>query len=276
MRLLQHKREAYWFYRYLSVVYENVNKLFWNEPMRAQALELARLDNPGLRVLDVGAGTGFTTEGIVERTVAARVTMLDQSPHQLAVAEQKPSLAEVKKVVGDAERLPFVDDSFERYVSAGSIEYWPDPQRALTEAYRVTAPDGWAVIVGPTPPRARWARFLADLWMLFPSEIDYRYWFEGAGFVELKEHRLDAPWQDGTTDGGYAIAIAGRKPLGGVSARPAPRTADVDAEGEVLLSPFERVHIFGRFVLGSAAGLCFVPVAAFLLARKRWRDRSTR
>jgi hypothetical protein len=40
---------------------------------------------------------------------------------------------------GDAEALPFAADSFDRYVSAGSIEYWPDPQRGICEAYRCAA-----------------------------------------------------------------------------------------------------------------------------------------
>ena len=66
MGLIQHKREAYWFYRFLSLGYDRwVNPLFWTPAMRAQALEAARLDDPALEVLDAGAGTGFTTEGIV-------------------------------------------------------------------------------------------------------------------------------------------------------------------------------------------------------------------
>ncbi|MGH2919515.1 MAG: methyltransferase domain-containing protein, partial [Solirubrobacteraceae bacterium] len=69
-------------------------------------------------VLDAGAGTGFTTEEIVERVDAGRVTMLDQSPHQLRRAERKPTLARVTKVLGDAEALPFETDRFDRYVSA--------------------------------------------------------------------------------------------------------------------------------------------------------------
>jgi MPBQ/MSBQ methyltransferase len=68
MRLIQHKREAWWFYRFLSLGYDDwVNPLFWTERMRAEALTLARLDRPDLETLDAGAGTGFTTEGIVER-----------------------------------------------------------------------------------------------------------------------------------------------------------------------------------------------------------------
>jgi SAM-dependent methyltransferase len=55
-------------------------------------------------------------------------------------------------VQGDAEDLPFAADSFDRYVSAGSIEYWPEPQRGITEAYRVTKPGGVACIIGPVYP----------------------------------------------------------------------------------------------------------------------------
>jgi MPBQ/MSBQ methyltransferase len=74
--------------------------------------------------------------GVVERVDPANVTLIDQSPHQLAKARAKPGLKGVTILEGDAEALPFATDSFDRYVSAGSIEYWPDPQRGICEAYR--------------------------------------------------------------------------------------------------------------------------------------------
>src|SRR5215218_6662697 len=99
MGLIQHKREAYWFYRFLSLGYDRwVNPLFWTSAMRAVALEEAGLE-PGQKVLDAGAGTGFTTEGIVARVNAADVTMLDQSPHQLARSRAKPALADCERVL---------------------------------------------------------------------------------------------------------------------------------------------------------------------------------
>src|SRR5215213_4526280 len=105
MRPIQHKREAYWFYSVVSRVYDRwVNPLFWTAAMRDEALELARLDErEGLEVVDVGAGTGFTTEGIVAHVPAHAVRMLDQSPHQLARAERKPALRDTVKHLGDAE-----------------------------------------------------------------------------------------------------------------------------------------------------------------------------
>ena len=144
MRFIQHKAEAYWFYRVVSLGYDRwINPLFWTAEMRDEALAIAGLDAPGIEVADVGAGTGFTTAGILARRVAPeRVTMIDQSPHQLARARRKRALDAVAKRIGDAEDLPLATDSVDRYVSAGSIEYWPDPQRAIAEAYRVVKPGG--------------------------------------------------------------------------------------------------------------------------------------
>lgn len=50
-RLIQHKAEAFWFYRFLSIVYDTiVNPGHWTEDMRTDALEPAKLDNPNLKV----------------------------------------------------------------------------------------------------------------------------------------------------------------------------------------------------------------------------------
>ena len=142
MRLIQHKREAYWFYRFLSLGYDRwVNPLFWTPAMRELALEKADLA-PGQTVLDTGAGTGFTTEGIVARVDAASVTMLDQSPHQLARSRTKPALANCPRVLGDAENLPFDDESFDALINVEAGAHYPHFPRFLAEVVRVLRPGG--------------------------------------------------------------------------------------------------------------------------------------
>src|SRR4051794_6096970 len=263
MRLIQHKREAFWFYRFLSMWYDRwVNPLFWTTAMRGVALQEARLA-PGLEVVDVGAGTGFTTEGIVARVQAETVTMLDQSPHQLKRSRAKPALADCRRVLGDAEALPFADDTFDRYVSAGSIEYWPDPLRGIAEAYRVTRPEGVALIIGPVRPANRVARWLAETWMLFPPEEDYRRWMTEAGFTDVRLRALAPDWyRDPRVP--YALAGSGGKPVGGAP----PAVLEAVAE-----PPTSRLRFLARFVAGSAAGAAFIPIAAAATLRARREGR---
>ncbi|KAM0883873.1 hypothetical protein ACQ4PT_031343 [Festuca glaucescens] len=183
LRLIQHKREALWFYRFISIGYDHVfNPGQYTEDMRDVAMdEHANLRRPNLKVVDVGGGTGFTTLGIVRHVDPENVTLIDQSPHQLNKARQKKALKGVNIMEGDAEDLPFPADTFDRYVSAGSIEYWPDPQRGIKEAYRVLSTGGLACIIGPVRPTFWLSRFFADMWMLFPTEQEYIEWFERAG-----------------------------------------------------------------------------------------------
>jgi MPBQ/MSBQ methyltransferase len=270
MRLIQHKKEAYWFYRFLSLGYDRwINPLFWTPRMRDAALAAARLDRPDLQTLDVGAGTGFTTEGIVAHVDPARVTMLDQSPHQLARAARRPGLAACRRLLGDAEALPFADDAFDRYVSAGSIEYWPDPQRGIAEAYRVLRPGGVGVVIGPVRPAGRLARALADAWMLFPGEDQYREWFERAGFGDVALHAVAPDWyRDHRVP--YAVAAAGTKTAAG----PSPLALAPPAEElRAPLAPLERLRAAARFAAGSLAGFAFVPIAVAMTVRARWERR---
>jgi MPBQ/MSBQ methyltransferase len=270
MGLIQHKREAFWFYRFLSLGYDRwVNPLFWTEPMREQALDVARLDHPRLETLDAGAGTGFTTEGIVRAVAPDRVTMLDQSPHQLQRARAKPALAACRKLLGDAEHLPFEDDRFDRYVSAGSIEYWPDPQRGVAEAYRVLREGGVGTVIGPVRPVNPILRRLSGTWMLFPTEAEYAAWFERAGFADVQVRTIAPDWYRGR--GPYAVAVAGTKPRPG----PSP-AAQASPPAETLDAPMtgaERLRSAGRFVAGSAAGAAFVPIGAALSLRRRLAHR---
>lgn len=186
MGVLEDKARARLFYKYLSRVYDAINPFIWNESMRDEALAWLDIDASD-RVLDVGCGTGFGTEGLLQYT--DDVWGLDQSAHQLEKAFEKFGKREqVRFHRGDAERLPFADDSFDAYWSSGSIEYWPNPVAALEEARRVTRPGGSVLVVGPDHPTSTLFARLADAIMLFYDEGDADRMFADAGFETFEHH----------------------------------------------------------------------------------------
>ena len=97
-------------------------------------------------------------------------------------------------------------------MSAGSIEYWPDPQRGIAEAYRVLRPGGVGVVIGPVRPAGRIARALADLWMLFPEEERVpRVVRARRASTDVALHPVAPDWyRDRRVP--YAVAVAGTKP----------------------------------------------------------------
>lgn len=187
MGILENKARAQVFYKYLSNVYDEINPFVWNAEMRAEALELFDVDEDD-RVLDIGCGTGFGTEGLLEHT--EHVHGLDQSAHQLKRAYGKFGRdGPVKFYRGDAERLPFGDNTFDALWSSGSIEYWPDPVAALREFRRVTEPGGNVLVVGPDAPKTSVVGRLADAIMLFYDEDEADRMFAAAD-LDVVEHRI--------------------------------------------------------------------------------------
>jgi len=186
MGFLEDKRRARTFYKYLSTVYDRVNPFVWTEEMREEAIGMLDPD-PDDRVLDVGCGTGFATEGLLDRV--DDVHGIDQSVHQLEKAWTKLGKHDpVSFYLGDAERLPFRDGSFDAVWSSGSIEYWPNPVETLRELRRVTTPGGRVLVVGPDYPRTGVFGRLADAIMLFYDESEADAMFAEAGFEEFEHH----------------------------------------------------------------------------------------
>ena len=192
MGILEDKRRARLFYRFLSPLYDYINPFVWTEDMRASALELTDID-AGDRVLDVGCGTGFGTAGVLERT--DEVVGVDQSPSQLGRAQRKLGATTAQFCLGDAERLPFPTETFDHVWSSGSIEYWPRPIQTIAELRRVCRPGGTVLVVGPNEPSSRIFRSLADRIMLFYDEEEADRMFREAGFADIEHHVMGPSYQ---------------------------------------------------------------------------------
>ena len=260
-RFIQHKKEAFWFYRFLSIVYDHViNPGHWTEDMRDDALEPADLYSRKLRVVDVGGGTGLTTLGIVKRVDPENVTLLDQSPHQLEKAREKEALKGVTIMEGDAEDLPFPTDTFDRYVSAGSIEYWPDPQRGIKEAYRVLRLGGVACMIGPVHPTFWLSRFFADMWMLFPKEEEYIEWFKKAGFKDVKLKRIGPKWYRGVRRHGLIMGCS----VTGVKREHGDSPLQLGPKVEDVSKPVNPITFLFRFLMGTICAAYYVLVPIYM------------
>src|SRR5208283_4800657 len=95
---------------------------------------------PGQDLLDVATGTGNVA--IPAALAGARVTGLDLTPELLEVARRRASDAgvDVNFIEGDAEELPFEDDSFDRVTSCFGVIFAPRQAHAAGELARVARP----------------------------------------------------------------------------------------------------------------------------------------
>ena len=111
----------------------------WLAPIRGQAL------------LDVAGGTGDISFRFLKRASGANATVLDLTESMLAEgrkrAENVGISGQLEWVVGDAMALPFEDDSFDVYTISFGIRNVTDPQKALSEAYRVLKPGGRIMVL---------------------------------------------------------------------------------------------------------------------------------
>ena len=104
---------------------------------------------PGMRVLEVSVGTG-TNLRLLPRD--AQYFGLDISHGQLKQCRKnlKKTGLPAMLFLGDAEHLPFKENTFDVVFHMGGINYFSDPTRAMHEMVRVAKPGTKIVVVDET------------------------------------------------------------------------------------------------------------------------------
>ena len=106
---------------------------------------------PGMRVLDVAAGTGNAS--IPAARAGAEVTASDLTPELLEAGRRTAEAEglELEWVEADAENLPFEDASFDVVMSAIGAMFAPHHQEVADELVRVCKPGGTIGLLSWTP-----------------------------------------------------------------------------------------------------------------------------
>ncbi len=131
---------------------------FWNIPEGAEEIYdnegrvsrhfMAVRPLEGLRILEVGAGTG--RDGIFMASQGASVVSLDYSlPSLKMVRSQIPEGGRVDLCCGDAFSLPFREGTFDLVFHQGLLEHFRNPEEMLSEHHRVLKRGGHILVDVP-------------------------------------------------------------------------------------------------------------------------------
>jgi ubiquinone/menaquinone biosynthesis C-methylase UbiE len=168
-------------------------------PGHAHGDDLERLvelaaPRPTDRALDVSTGGGHTALALAPHV--ARVAASDLTPEMLAAARRHLTAQHVTNVdfvVADAERLPFLDASFDVVTVRIAPHHYADAARAVREMARVLVPGGRLVIVDNVAPDAPALDALVNDWerRRDPSHVRAYTTAEWQGFVAATGLRIE-------------------------------------------------------------------------------------
>jgi ubiquinone/menaquinone biosynthesis C-methylase UbiE len=159
--------------------WDTMRKGFFSENVRTKALTIANIQ-AGKLAADLGAGTGFITEGLVQKGI--NVIAVDQSPEMLAAMQQKFADAwGIEYRQGTAENLPIEDRTVDYAFANMYLHHVESPAEAIKEMARILKSGGKLVITDLDEHNFEFLRTEQyDRWMGF-KRSDVSRWFTEAG-----------------------------------------------------------------------------------------------
>lgn len=166
-RFMEEKQHIGQLFDRIAGTYDGLNhglSLNIDRRWRSKTVELMP---PAAHVLDVAIGTADLAIEMVKRGKAQRVTGLDLSDRMMEIGKSKVerlNLNEVEFVHGNAQQMPFSDDSMDGVTCAFGCRNFSDLDAGLKEMYRVLRTGGQVTILEFSYPSGRYIRALYDFY----------------------------------------------------------------------------------------------------------------
>jgi ubiquinone/menaquinone biosynthesis C-methylase UbiE len=114
-------------------------------------LKLLPSDMSGMQAIELGCGTAYVSSWLAR--LGARVVGIDNSEQQLETAQRlvRQHALDITLLHGNAEQVPYPDQSFDFAISEYGAAIWCDPYAWIPEAHRLLKPGGQLVFLGTAP-----------------------------------------------------------------------------------------------------------------------------
>ncbi len=127
---------------YENVSFTKYSMYWWSN--RFYAMLARRYGKPGARLLEIGSGLGHLV-GQLEDTFKT----YGMDINRWAVKESKAAVEKTALQNASAEEIPFADGAFDVVIIKHIVEHLPNPEKAVAEIGRVTAPGGTLILATP-------------------------------------------------------------------------------------------------------------------------------
>lgn len=190
--------------------WDNMRTNFFSEAVRKKALATAGVQE-GQVAADIGAGTGFITEALVQKGVS--VIAVDQSEAMLNAMKKKFSGVQgIDYRLGEAVDLPIPSENVDYAFANMYLHHVEIPLEAIKEMTRVLKPGGKLVLTDLDEHEYEFLRTEQyDRWMGFKRE-DVQKWMTEAGLkgvvVDCADEDCCAQSNCGCEDASISIFIA--------------------------------------------------------------------
>jgi ubiquinone/menaquinone biosynthesis C-methylase UbiE len=191
--------------------WDALRQVFGDELLRARAT--TALVRPGLRVADIGTGTGILALELAG--LGLNVIAIDRSEAMLDAARRKwdavagVNSGTIEFRAGNAHDLPLEAESLDAAFAHMVLHSIEEPERAIHEMARIVRPGGQVILVDFMPHDHEWMKQeLGLVWLGFEPDA-VRGWLEDAG---LETSRIHLQEPDAKRDIPASFVAAARKP----------------------------------------------------------------